>query len=360
MPGTETLPTWAPLAAVPWRRVDARAVARGVEPVVTEFAPGTQDGFTLDLALTERDLRANIDALLAGAYRVPLVNGDHLTVQLVPSRARWMTRGRYTALNFPEHALEPDRESEAHRGWSGSAEFDMGHPVGHPLKEGAEDPLLDPGASKDRDGKTVRVTKNSTGDYVESNRQRDGDFDYYMFDAEYHITGPNGHRVTVAAADGLVGMLPATVLARLLTETPDLPLERPPLDESRLPAEWAQGGTLPPGATDQIIEDAGGMAAVRAAGMLRLWAPAEHLTTATVTARRLAAVVGVPLGLLVRSPDGSIDRHLVTAGPAREGGANVMVDATGLQWTFSSHSRDEFCVEVAVLHRWTAPYRTRR
>ncbi|WP_345428659.1 hypothetical protein [Actinoallomurus vinaceus] len=346
MPGAETLPIWAPLAAVPWRRVDPQAVARGDKPIVEAFAPGTQDGLTLGLALDERDLRANIAAVLAGTYRIPLANGDHLTVQLVPSKARWLVRGQYSALNFPEHSAEPDRENEAHRSRSGGTEWDVGHAVGHPLKPHAETPLLDPGVARDRDGTTVRVTKNSTGDYVESNRQRDGDFDYYVFDAEYHVTGPYGHRVSVAIADGLVGMLPATVVARLLAKDPHLPLERAPLD-----AEWAQDGTLPSGAAARIVENAGGAEAVRAAGTLRLWAPAEHLAAATVTAGRLAADVGVPVELFIRDADGSIGRHLVAAGDETPDG----VDAAGLKWKPSSYSaggssegEETFCVEVAV------------
>jgi hypothetical protein len=344
LPGSETLPKWAPLAAVPWRRLDPQAVARGVEPVVEDFAPGTQDGFTLDLALTERDLRANIAALLDGTYRIPLVNGGDLTVQLVPSRARWLVRGAYSALNFPEHAVEPDREDETHRSRSGNAEFDLGHPVGRPLEKGAENSLLDPGADGDRDGRTVRVTKNSRADYVESNRQRDGDFDYYVFDAEYHITGPHGHRVTVAAVNGLVGMLSTTVLDRLFAHHPGLPLERPPLDVDRLPGEWAREGTLPPDATARIVAYAGGMAAVRAAGLLRLWIPAENLATATTTARRLSADLGVPVQLLIRHPDGSIDRHLVTASPG-----NVAIDPNA--WVVSPYSREWYCVEATVLYR---------
>ncbi|MCO6005345.1 hypothetical protein NE236_10145 [Actinoallomurus purpureus] len=347
VPGAERLPIWAPLAAVPWRRVDHEAVEQGVEPIVEEFAPGTQDGLTLDLALDERNLRANIAALLAGTYSIPLVNGDHLTVQLVPSRARWLGRGRYSALNFPEHAAEPDRVNETHRRSSGGIEFDLGHPAGHPLKKDAERPLLDPGVGADRDGTTVRVTKSSAGDFVESNRQRDGDFDYYVFDAEYHVTGPYGHRLRVATVDGLAGMLPATVVARLLAKDPDLPLERAPLD-----AEWAQDGTLPSGAAARIVENAGGAEAVRAAGTLRLWAPAEHPAAATVTAGRLAADAGVPVELLIRDADGSIDRHLVAAaGDETSDG----VDAAGLKWTPSSYSaggssegEGTFCVEVAV------------
>ncbi|MEV0408531.1 hypothetical protein [Actinoallomurus sp. NPDC050550] len=255
MPGTETLPPWAQLAAVPWRRVDQRAVARGVEPIVAEFAPGTQNGLTLDLALNERNLRANIAALLAGTYRIPLMNGKHLTVQLVPARARRLEleqeQARFTVLNFPEHAAEPERAHEEHRSWSAGAEFDFGHAVGRPLEEGAEHPLLDPGGTADRGGKTTRVKQNSTGDYVESNRQRTGDFDYYVFEAEYHITGPHGHRVVVAIPDGLVGMLPATVVARLLAENPNLLLDQPPLgDEPGTPPVTPAAIAALPGPSD--------------------------------------------------------------------------------------------------------------
>jgi hypothetical protein len=228
MPGAETLPSWAPAAAVPWRRIDHRAAAHGVAPVVAEFAPGTQDGLTLAIALSERNLRANIAPLLAGTYRIPLMDKTHLTVQLVPTRARWLTRGEYTALNFPEHAEEPERETEESRGWSGGFEFDLGHPVGHPLAEGAERPLLDPGASYDGGTKRVRVKANSTGDYVESNRQRDGGYDYYLFDATWLITGEHGHTVNIPIPNGFTGMLPAAVVRRLIAEFPDLNLEAPP------------------------------------------------------------------------------------------------------------------------------------
>jgi hypothetical protein len=141
--------------------------------------------------------------------------------------ARWLTRGDYTALNFAEHAEEPERETEESRGWSG-AEFDLGHPVGHPLAEGAERPLLDPGLAYDGGSKRVRVKANSTGDYVEYNRQRDGGYDYYLFDATWLITGAHGDTVNVPIPNGFTGMLPAAVVQRLLAEDPDLALEAPP------------------------------------------------------------------------------------------------------------------------------------
>ena len=65
-PGVETLSSWAPAAAIPWRRIDHQAAAGGVPPTVPEFAPGTQDGLTLDIALTERNIRANIAKVLTG------------------------------------------------------------------------------------------------------------------------------------------------------------------------------------------------------------------------------------------------------------------------------------------------------
>jgi hypothetical protein len=59
------------------------------------------------------------------------------------------------------------------------------------------------------------VKENSTGDYVESNIQRDGDYDYYRFDAEFVISGPHGHTVSVQIANGFIGMLPSVVLSRV-------------------------------------------------------------------------------------------------------------------------------------------------
>ena len=122
--------------------------------------------------------------------------------------------------------VQPERETEKHKGWSGGGEFDLGHPFGHPLKEGAERSLVDPGGALDRGTKNVEVQKNSTAGYVESNRQRDDDYEYYRIDATYHITGPRGHRLTMAFEGGLLGMLPATVVRRLLDDNPGLGLER--------------------------------------------------------------------------------------------------------------------------------------
>ncbi|HXA58598.1 MAG TPA: hypothetical protein VNW94_05495 [Streptosporangiaceae bacterium] len=312
LPESETLASWAPIAAMPWRRVDRRAAAQDQAPIAKEFWPVTQDGLTLDLALDEHASRADIASLLLGEYHFPLANGDHLTVQLVPTRGRWLTRGGYTALNFPEHAAEPELEREGESGWTVDAEFDTGHAVGKPLREGVEHPLLDGGGAYGNERQTTRVAKNTAADYVESNRQRDGDFDYYVFDAEYHITGPHQHSVVVPIENGLTVILPTTVLWRLVTGDTPLPLERPPLGDDRLPAEWAKNGTLPPGATAPIVEAAGGAEALRTTGMLRLWTRADHLTTATTTAQALAAEIGVPVELLVRDADGTIHRHLVT------------------------------------------------
>jgi hypothetical protein len=215
-PGSGQLPPWAPAAAVPWHRIDHQAATRGVAPIFDEFTPDTQDRFTIELALGERNLRANIAALLKGTYPIPLLDGTELTVQLVPRNGRWLAPGGWTGLNFPEDSTEPEREKEVRRGWSYGFDFEFGHPVGKPLSEGAERPLLDGGPANDRGPESVHsVKKNSTGEYVESNIQRDGDYDYYRFDAEYVITGPHGHTVTVEIENGFIGMLPSVVLGRL-------------------------------------------------------------------------------------------------------------------------------------------------
>ncbi|MEV5755018.1 histidine-type phosphatase, partial [Actinoallomurus sp. NPDC052308] len=309
MPGADQLPLWAPAAAIPGRRIDQDALAGGIPPIVDEFEPTRQDGLTADIALSEENLKANIAPLLRAAFRSPLLNREHLTVQLVPTRGRWVHRGGYTALNFPEEAEEPERETEMSGGLTRGLEFDLGHRIGRPIQEGAEQSLLDPGASRDRGRENVRVQKNSTGDYVESNRQRDGDFDYYVFDAEYHITGPHRHHVVVTVPDGFFGMLPATVVRRLI-DARALDVEPPPLDDDLLPAEWAQNGTLPPEATAHILDQAGGASALRDR-TLRLWSKAEHLTSATTAARRLTTQTGVPVELLIHEDDGSISRHPV-------------------------------------------------
>jgi hypothetical protein len=318
MPGADNLPMWASAAAIPWRRIDHQAVSRGIAPIVDEFAPGFQDGLTSHIAFNERNMRANIEPLLNGRYRIPLVNAGYLIVQLVPRNARWLSRGKYTALNFPEVAEEPDRETEESRGWSVSADFDLGHPFGRPLEEGVEHPLIDPGGAFGRgSGKTRRVTTNATGDYVESNRQRDGDYDYYLFDADFVITGPHGHSVTVEAPNGFVGMLPVTVVQRLVAANPDLGLEQPPLSGDQLPAALAENGTIPRGAAEQIVERAGGMDAVRDRGLLRLLTQPRHMLRVFESVRGLADEVRVPVELLVRHDDGSISRYDAQGTPRR-------------------------------------------
>ncbi|MFL6052511.1 MAG: hypothetical protein ACJ72W_06285, partial [Actinoallomurus sp.] len=172
-PGSWQLSPWASLAAVPWRGIDFPAVSRGVAPYLADFAADSQDRSTIELALNERNLLANIAALLKGSYPIPLLNGTSLVVQLVPQNGRWLTRGGWTGLNFPEDSTEPERETEVRRGWSHGFDFELGHPVGKPLSEGAERPLLDGGPANDRGPESVHsVKKNSTGDYVESNIQR--------------------------------------------------------------------------------------------------------------------------------------------------------------------------------------------
>ncbi|MCW2863312.1 MAG: hypothetical protein JWP48_5020, partial [Actinoallomurus sp.] len=254
MPGAEYLPARAAAAAIPWRRLDRQAIARGVAPIAPEFAPDTTDGLTVDLAFKERNLRANIFPLLLGTYPIGLLDGTHLTVQLVPTRARWLTRGGYTAFNFPEDAEEPERETEeGRRGWSGGFDFELGHPVGEPLVDGAERSLLDPGGSIDRGTKKVRVKANSTGDYVEYNRQYDGPFDYYLFDATWIITGPRGHSVTIPISNGFVGMLPVPRAEQLRAQHPELNLEGPPPESST--EEPADPRDLDPGLAE-IVERA--------------------------------------------------------------------------------------------------------
>ncbi|WP_345362546.1 hypothetical protein, partial [Actinoallomurus liliacearum] len=306
-PGIEHLARWAPAAATPRRRIDGAEVARGVAPAVDEFDPTHQDGLTGDIALDERDASANIDKLLRGTYRIPLVGGEYLTVQLVPTRGRWLTRGGFIGLNFPEHSQEPAREHEVERGWSVDGEFDLGHAFARPLEEHADQPLFDPGMSSGKDNRTARTHKNSAGDYVESNRQRDDDYDYYTFDARFHVSGPHGHHVVLDVPDGLIGMLPAAVVRRLITDL-GLDLERPPLGDAELPAQWAENGTLPPEATAEVIDRAGGMTALRGR-TLRLWTSAGHLASASVAADRITAQTGVPVELLIRDADGTISRY---------------------------------------------------
>ncbi|GAB3976051.1 hypothetical protein GCM10029978_061800 [Actinoallomurus acanthiterrae] len=307
MPGIEHLARWAPAAATPRRRIDGAAVARGVAPTVEEFGPTHQDGLTGDIGLDERDASANVDKLLRGTYRIPLVGGEYLTVQMVPGRGRWLTRGGFTGLNFPEHSQEPAREHEAERGWSVDGEFDLGHTFARPLEEHADQPMIDPGISAGRDNRIARSHKNSAGDYVESNRQRDDDYDYYTFDARFHVSGPHGHYVVLDVPDGFIGMLPATVVRRLITDL-GLDLERPPLGDTDLPAQWAENGTLPPEATAAIIDRAGGMAVLRGR-TLRLWTRADHLASAAAAADRITAQTGVPVELLTSDADGTISRY---------------------------------------------------
>ncbi|MCO5991695.1 hypothetical protein NE235_36850, partial [Actinoallomurus spadix] len=307
LPGIEHLARWAPAAAMPRRRIDEAAVARGVAPTTKGFGPAHENTLTVDIALDERDAAANIDKLLRGTYRIPLVGGDDLTLQMVPTRGRWKTRGGFTGLNFPEHSQEPAREHEAERGWTFAGETNVGHAFARPIQEGADQPIIDPGGSYSKAKRKARMYKNSAGDYVESNRQRDDDYDYYVFDARFYVSGPRGHHVVLDVPDGFIGMLPVTVARRLINDLgPDL--ERPPLGDAELPASWAESGTLPPEATAEIIDLAGGMAALRGR-TLRLWTRTDHLATAAATAKRITTQTGIPVELLTRDTDGTISRY---------------------------------------------------
>ncbi|MCW2863418.1 MAG: hypothetical protein JWP48_5126, partial [Actinoallomurus sp.] len=289
-PGSGQLPPWAPVAAVPWRRIDPRAITRGIAPYFEHFAPDTQDRFTIELALTERNLRANIAALLKGTYRIPLLDGTVLMVQLVPKNGRWLTRGGYTGFNFPEDSAEPERETEVRRGWGYGFDAEVGHPVGKPLAEGAETPLLDGGPASDHGRETVRaVKKNSTGDYVESNIQRDGDYDYYRFDAEFVISGPHAHTVTVGIANGLIGMLPSVVLGRLGSLDGLGPAEPVTVVPTDVP-HHGPDADVPPVSPDDLVPDERQEAGAPALSEPDAGRPAPRLSEAqAVRPARLAA-----------------------------------------------------------------------
>ncbi|MFL6052138.1 MAG: hypothetical protein ACJ72W_04355, partial [Actinoallomurus sp.] len=193
-----------------------------------------------------------------------------------------------------------------------------------------------------------------------SNIQRDGDYDFYRFDAEFVITGPQGHTVSVQIANGFIGMLPSVVLNRIgsvdglgpagPTPTVDRPYETPSVrPPSGVGARAAGNGGLSTTAAPTPAP------ADRAAPMAFFDAPrsgSQEESERPPGAVPPATSPGVPVV-------GSGEHPVSPASDAQTGPAEVSPPA-GIGWNRSSYSRPQmpggpvFCVEVTVVETMRA------
>ncbi|WP_432838042.1 hypothetical protein [Dactylosporangium sp. CA-092794] len=235
MPESKRVAAWVPAVMRSASRFDQFDVTRpyGADPGIandseklifsTGYSPTGTDRVGIESLLNERTLRANLQRLVNGSYPLAKLGGEPVMVRLTPTNGRFVKRAEFgSVLNFPETSVEPEIEHETYRGHGIALDAAFGAHAGQPLPHASEPTLLTGGALPtfsrlDR----IRDVISSAGDYVESNRQRSGEFDYYTFDVEYTVTGPE-LTMTATVAEGLKGVLPAYHSQRLAEEFPDL------------------------------------------------------------------------------------------------------------------------------------------
>jgi hypothetical protein len=317
LPGSEQVFPWLKVAAGSTR---GRVLDPGVKDdqqsgFDSQSLPGGIDNTVNALSFNERNLRANLAALLNGKLEIAGLRGKPMKVRLVPSNGRWTGRGGYaSALNFPEHTVEPETEQESFSSGVFGFDFTGGRNAGGPIGTGHEATLINGGFDYDQQGQNRKKDQsNSTGEYHEQNLERKGTFDYYTFDVRYEVIGKKGVVVGGTIEGGLKGMVPADTVHH-----PDL--ERAPFDLDELGATAAVDIAYENQKTDNLGDLQDSIEAEESAlyqavsreitnaelapeAPLRLWTKAEADAPMRTVAQRVATTLKRPVVLVDREPE---------------------------------------------------------
>ncbi|MDR7325881.1 MULTISPECIES: hypothetical protein [Catenuloplanes] len=194
-------------------------------PAVPHYEDLSTPRVSLGIEFNRSNVRANAPNLLRGDYVVPGARSDRFTTQAVLRNGRWLSRGGYNSMSFPESATENEREHETSRGYHVMPfELEIGGPFGPDRATG--------GAGREAGGDQDTKFHNSAGDYVEHNMFRKGDYDYYWFDVT--LLGEEANKRSHIRSDvpyGMIVMLPSANTARYLRDFPGL-MEAPRPDEA--------------------------------------------------------------------------------------------------------------------------------
>ncbi|MBW5483110.1 WXG100-like domain-containing protein [Streptomyces bambusae] len=202
MPGLDRVLPWLSAAASLPHRVAAQDTT---PPQRRDLAPTTLAGLRTDVLTTERNLRANIGALLGAGYPVPVAGGRTVTVRLVVHRARHLTAAEFdTGVETGVTEREKEREREEGSGaWSGSVtpDFGSGPANAHaPVSFGGE---------RGGNGST------SQGETVDEREKKKGVQHYYEADVTWVLTGSDGTTAEVKADGGLIGLMHESFVDKL-------------------------------------------------------------------------------------------------------------------------------------------------
>ncbi|MDP9796152.1 putative nucleic acid-binding Zn-ribbon protein [Catenuloplanes nepalensis] len=194
-------------------------------PTVPNYEDLSTPRVSLGIEFNRSNVRANAPNLLNGDYVVPGARGDRFTTQAVLRNGRWLSRGGFNSMSFPESATENEREHETSRGYHVMPfELEVGGPFGPDRATG--------GAGREAGGDQDTKFHNSAGDYVEHNMFRKGDYDYYWFDVT--LLGEENNKRSYVRSDvpyGIIVMLPAANTERYLRDFPGM-MEAPRPDEA--------------------------------------------------------------------------------------------------------------------------------
>ncbi|WP_163573537.1 hypothetical protein [Fodinicola feengrottensis] len=289
---------------------------RSRPPSVPGYEPMSLAALAIQLRFNQSNVKTSAPTLLRGGRLSFGTNTFH--VQLILTKGRWLARGDYDALAFPEHSSEPEHKHESSSGW-------QAQPLLVELGQGTGDDRLTGGGLFSIGRERARGGENSAADYVEENELVKGANDYYWFDVTLYgaVEGGRNH-LRVDLPFGLIGLVPASKTAAYRTTYPGI------LDAPR-PDLLAQD-TAPTGLLQDPTQSLDVIARARRLLSAELSRPGARTGSSDQRLRDWTELVEPPAG---RSAPGGLADCLVRAYGAfvaRHGRlTNAIVDASVLE-----------------------------
>lgn len=184
-------------------------------PSVPGYQPMSLAGLAIQLRLNQANVKTTAPGLLRGDA-LSVGAGQDFPVRMILTKGRWLARGNYDGLNFPEHSSEPEHKRESSTGW-------QVQPLQVELGQGSGDDRITGGAVPAVGGKRDRGGENSLADYLEENELYKGAKDYYWFDVTMVSAAKNGkNHLHADLPYGLIGLIPVALTEKYRAAFPGI------------------------------------------------------------------------------------------------------------------------------------------